>query len=586
MFSPNPFGGGSAMGGVDLSPWLQSRGQDIQRGIAAQQMAQEQAQFVAELAAQAERNRQMGTQADAELAAQVRNQDLNRRQQGQIADDEMGLRRTQAEESRTESRRIRDEDFTRDAEARQLSGYAATEAESGGAALMAEGATAEEARATLMRAAQRVAPEKQAAAVEAIENWYAGTAGRGELARKREREDADAEFTGKTRENTLRKMEHDQQTTEDEKAALEAAAEIESYLSARDGELRAGTSAFGEEAGSVAREQVRSDVMARIQAMTSPQAKLAALAAVTRWEDRQYQLVQRDLDEKFRRGQLSEQQRNEAHAVEEEKVWRRNLTNMWDAMSSDGQFGDIITDFYDDGQLTPEHIQRVASNPHLREMLEFAIKMRPPTNEDAQEVADAKKLQKEGAELSVKQQRKNVGYDPDKPSGDQTIKADVPVDPATGKPAELSEDELGDVRELQRISQSKGGLGYVGRAKVRAYEELASLAGATDTDAVNRRALLKKFIELSAGHEQEGLSDLTPDVFDELLVYFAPFTAGASLAVLAGKKGIQGIERLSESERQVAIREVINTLGYGKTAGGITSWLFDMGTGTGPDTDS
>lgn len=107
MFSPVPFGSGSALSGMDFSPWMQGRAQDIQQQLAGQQMAQDALQFVTQLAQRKQESRDMGMRADRELAAMVSNQDATRAEQRRIRDQDIGL----AREGAAEQRRIRDEDL-------------------------------------------------------------------------------------------------------------------------------------------------------------------------------------------------------------------------------------------------------------------------------------------------------------------------------------------------------------------------------------------------------------------------------------------------------------------------------------------
>jgi hypothetical protein len=98
MFSPIPFGSGSAMSGMDFSPWLEGRRQNLQQIIAESNLAAQVQSEAAQLAQRAEEQRQLGMRADAELAAMTRNQDLNREQGRYGIDQDVGLKRSEIEQ--------------------------------------------------------------------------------------------------------------------------------------------------------------------------------------------------------------------------------------------------------------------------------------------------------------------------------------------------------------------------------------------------------------------------------------------------------------------------------------------------------
>jgi hypothetical protein len=120
---------------------------------------------------------------------------------------------------------------------------------------------------------------------------------------------------------------------------------------------------------------------------------------------------------------------------------------------------------------------------------------------------------------------------------------------------EVSEEEVGLERALLR-AQEAGEIDAVGEAQLKALAEIKSLGTATDPDAVDRRKKLRAFNALTRGMEGEDMSNMSFDITDGILL-------GSIVGIPAFfiKKGVEGLDRLTDDEKQTAIRKMADELG-------------------------
>lgn len=119
----------------------------------------------------------------------------------------------------------------------------------------------------------------------------------------------------------------------------------------------------------------------------------------------------------------------------------------------------------------------------------------------------------------------------------------------------VSDEEVGLERSLLRAQES-GDIDAVGEAQLKALAEIKALGNATDPDAVERRKKLRAFNALTRGMEGEDMSNMSFDIADALLI-------GSVVGIPAFfiKKGVEGLDRLTEDEKQTAIRKMAEELG-------------------------